>query len=570
MDLSLDNFEQQIDGTILERGLDYFKKGYVTDVEDLGGGDYEATVEGSDTYTVHLHIKGDKVTEYDCDCPYDWGPVCKHIVAVLFYLRKDLLDMDSLTKVKTRPKEKKESETQQMEKILKQLTHDELRSFVRDMCVTDKNFRHLFVAKHISNLYPESKELYAKQLKMMVKTYAGRHGFVEYREAGQLGKEVCGIIDDELTGLGNGNKRKALYVAEAAIEEMKEALDCSDDSDGAIGGCIGAGFELLEALVESDLDEALHDELFGWLMASFEKGFLNGWDWHFNLTDIAIRMMKTEREKERIKTNLSLIRPAGDSWDWEYRQSQNLMLKLIRKTEGEKACVAFMESHLENPDIRKGLIEKALAGKEYEKAEKLAAEGVRKDEKEFPGLADDWRNYLLSLYMETNDVARMISLARYFFVTRSGRYHPQKYYYDLLKSLTSQDQWPSYVDGLVSEMSNKSRYGIDYAGISQLYVWESRWADFFKLLQENATLDRVVEAEQYLADSYPMELAAMYRDLILDYMERQMGREHYQSACRYIRRMIKLGARLMAVGLIERLRKLYPARRAMLEELAKI
>ncbi len=156
MDLSLDNFEQQIDGTILERGLDYFKKGYVTDVEDLGGGDYEATVEGSDAYTVHLHIKGDKVTEYDCDCPYDWGSVCKHIVAVLFYLRKDLLDMDSLTKVKTRPKEKKESETQQMEKILKQLTHDELRSFVRDMCVTDKNFRHLFVAKHNSNLNPES------------------------------------------------------------------------------------------------------------------------------------------------------------------------------------------------------------------------------------------------------------------------------------------------------------------------------------------------------------------------------------------------------------------------------
>lgn len=99
----------------------------------------------------------------------------------------------------------------------------------------------------------------------------------------------------------------------------------------------------------------------------------------------------------------------------------------------------------------------------------------------------------------------------------------------------------------------------------------TRWADFFNLLQENATARSCrPEAEQYLADSYPMELAAMYRDLILGYMERQMGREHYQSACRYIRRMIKLGARLMAVGLIERLRKLYPARRAMLEELAKI
>ena len=78
-----------------------------------------------------------------------------------------------------------------------------------------------------------------------------------------------------------------------------------DDSNGTIGGCIAGGFELLETLVESDLDEALHDELFDWLMVGFEKGFLKGWDWHFDLIDIAIRMMKTEPEIERIKMNLS-------------------------------------------------------------------------------------------------------------------------------------------------------------------------------------------------------------------------------------------------------------------------
>ena len=54
---------------------------------------------------------------------------------------------------------------------------------------------------------------------------------------------------------------------------MREVLDCSDDSNGTIGGCIAGGFELLETLVESDLDEALHDELFDWLMVGFEKGF---------------------------------------------------------------------------------------------------------------------------------------------------------------------------------------------------------------------------------------------------------------------------------------------------------
>lgn len=52
MKLFLDQFEQQIDETILKRGLSYFQKGHVTDMEETGNGQYEFTVEGSDTYTV--------------------------------------------------------------------------------------------------------------------------------------------------------------------------------------------------------------------------------------------------------------------------------------------------------------------------------------------------------------------------------------------------------------------------------------------------------------------------------------------------------------------------------------
>lgn len=63
-----------------------------------------------------------------------------------------------------------------------------------------------------------------KQLEKLVKTYTGRHGFVEYQEAGQLGSEVLGIIDDALAGLEKGKKRKALYVAEAVTEVMRRFL----------------------------------------------------------------------------------------------------------------------------------------------------------------------------------------------------------------------------------------------------------------------------------------------------------------------------------------------------------
>ncbi len=87
----LNEFEQHIDEDILKRGLQYFKKGYVTNVDELSGGEYEATVEGSETYTVHLEIKNGVINGSYCTCPYDWGPVCKHEVAVMFYLQHEEL-----------------------------------------------------------------------------------------------------------------------------------------------------------------------------------------------------------------------------------------------------------------------------------------------------------------------------------------------------------------------------------------------------------------------------------------------------------------------------------------------
>ena len=141
MNIRLSNFEQLIDPTILKRGHEYFKKGLITEIEDLGDGDYEATVEGSDLYTVHLHIDGDEVTEYECDCPYDRGPICKHVAAVLFSLRNDMEETDIPCQKTGTPLKKKESETTQFEKLLDLLSTEELKTFLHDVCSQDKILR---------------------------------------------------------------------------------------------------------------------------------------------------------------------------------------------------------------------------------------------------------------------------------------------------------------------------------------------------------------------------------------------------------------------------------------------
>lgn len=569
MKILLDEFEHQIDETILKRGLDYFKKGYVTDVNELGSGNYEITVEGSETYTVNLSIEGNAVRRFECDCPYDMGPVCKHVVAALFYLQKDTLDITALP-AKNAQKKKEKSVAVQAEELLNTLSHDALKAFIHDVCVKDSKFRQLFVAKHAHLLYPESKELYKKQLQALIKMYSDKDGFVDYQNAKRLGNNVNEMVAAAMADLSRGQIQKAMFVALAIIEEMADLLNCYvDDSQGQIGSGIEEAFAILEELTELELNESQHDELFGSLFNLFNQKSLEGWDWHFNSIALGIKLVKNDQEKERIKLALEKIKPTGERWDWNYQKSQELMLELIRKTEGNEAATRFIEDNLSNPQFRTELIEKALNAKEYETVECLAYEGIARDEKESPGLADSWRHYLLLCYQQTGDIKNTIQLARYFLIHSNGRRHPLVYYYDLLKSFVPEEQWHDYLEDIIKEIKQARRW-TDYDRISQLYILEADWDKLFELLRQNVSFERIASAERYLADAYSNELVALYKKFILTYLEENTGRTHYQTVCRYIRRMIKLGVRPMATDLIQELKVLYPTRRALLEELDKV
>ncbi len=85
--LPFPSFESSIEKKILDRGFDYYEQKYVEDVDILSKGEFSALVQGTDEYEVFVKIANDTVTECTCTCPYDWSNVCKHIVAVLYYIR---------------------------------------------------------------------------------------------------------------------------------------------------------------------------------------------------------------------------------------------------------------------------------------------------------------------------------------------------------------------------------------------------------------------------------------------------------------------------------------------------
>ena len=90
------------------------------------------------------------------------------------------------------------------------------------------------------------------------------------------------------------------------------------------------------------------------------------------------------------------------------------------------------------------------------------------------------------------------------------------------------------------------------------------------MVKNEGNLQLIEKYEGYLSKEYPKEIAELYAEKILQYLEQNVGRSHYANACRYIRRIIKLGERTKAEEVIAMLQTKYRNRPALLEELRMV
>ncbi len=88
MSINVDTFEDDVHFLIVERGKEYFDAHQVLMLKQTDEG-WTAVIEGHETYQVLLEGH-DVITTWNCTCPFEHGPVCKHVAAVLFAVREHI------------------------------------------------------------------------------------------------------------------------------------------------------------------------------------------------------------------------------------------------------------------------------------------------------------------------------------------------------------------------------------------------------------------------------------------------------------------------------------------------
>lgn len=566
MQIPLEQFEQYIDETILKRGLSYFKKGRVSQVEEISSGEYEAIVEGTADYTVKLTIKNSIITDYSCNCPYDLGPICKHVVAVIFYLQQEQLGLSKTNKKQKSSSEKKPSKrktvAEQVDELLEKIPPEELKEFIREKSLENNTFRNLFFMSFLHYNSNESKELYEKQIKSILRAASDRHGFIDWSSARIVWTFVNNLLGTAQKQKNSRNYRDAFYICTAVMEQMTEALQYSDDSNGDIGGNINSAYEMLYSMAQEELPEEIRKLFLDYCFSVFDKKIFEGWDTHMDMLRLASLLIQTEEETEQLLKRLEKDQRS----EFRNEEAQEIKYAVLLNKKGSQIAETFLEENISNPYLRKEAIQLAMQRKDYGKAIAIAKDGIRTDEKDKPGYIKEWYNWLLRIAQTQNDTQKIIEYARYLFINSSSR---EQDYYQILKENVEPEKWNDFVEKMIHEILTKSRWP-DYYLIANIFIREKWWNRLLELVKNNPSLDRIEEYEKYLANDYANELVDLYVNGILKYLEFNMGRDHYQKACRYLRRMIKLGGKEKANEVIFFLKNTYPKRKALMEELDRI
>lgn len=441
------------------------------------------------------------------------------------------------------------------------LKNRELMDFVAENSKKDKKFRNYFLASfgHLSQ--QQSKAFYQQQIHSILKTAAGRDGFIGWSDMKYVAKATEPFLENAEQYLAKNNFENVFFISTALLEEMTEAIQYADDSSGELGYFIESALELLSKLSKEEISASLKQEIFEYCVSAFKQKIFEGWDWHLGMLRIASTIIDNESDIDLI---LDCLESVKGEYEKEYAQS--ITLDLLRQYKPPKEIEEFINKHIANSAIRTKEIAKAFENKNFERAIALARDGISCDEKDKPGLVNDWIDWLLKIALVQNDTPKIIEYARYRLI---NNFRTTQDYYQILKNTIAPEKWHSFLEDIIKEVSTKRMWNnIDL--VRKIYIKEAWWDRLFMMLKQNLSLENIKENEQYLAKDYSAELIELYRESIINYVENFVGRNHYQTACRYLRRMKKLGGNEQADELITLFRKKYPQRKALMDELNNV
>jgi len=532
---------------------------------------WTAEVEGSDLYSVEIELNDNEIVSWECDCPYDYGDICKHIVALLLYIKDnkskhpvniEIPPSPTLSPAPSSPSQEQE----QLTEILKQTDKKELTSFLSQYAGKHPDFYQALV----SGLHPKKRAKtqtdYEKEIKKCF-IYSHNEYSMAPCDGGTVAYKLERYIEKAKSLMKLNCREEAISILLHIIREIGESYEGCDDYDGDLGCVCQEAAELIAEMIEAGLP----DDLLKGLTDEIGKLIKNSNYDNYGLADLNELLLSISSKISDTNTVINIFDEALKREPDSFRTSSLVMSKieLLENTGKQEEEERVISHYLYLPEIRKIRLKKHISDKQYEKALAIIDEviSIAKD-KGHSGTVADWKDEKLSVYRFMDNKEKVIDVAEDLFF--NGR-ESMKYYH-ILKAVIPSEKWASYLDDVLLKSGEQMR---ELGGhvLALIYITEEYWDRLMDYVEKNVQLGKYSSLgnyESYLKPRYPERMLALYSSQIADYAAKNMGRDHYKYVAGVLKKMKQYpDGTKVADRLLDHFKSVYSNRRAMMEELGK-
>jgi len=549
----------KIGGEIFARGEDYYENDYISFLTyNPQKHSYYGEVEGSGfkDYQVRIDLDEDNnVDYYNCNCPYDWGDICKHLIAVFLaiedgnYIESSENDIESVKNI-----EKIEDDKEDILCILNNASKEDLVEFI-----TKKGFKY---DDFITDLYRFLKKPgVAEEIKFLVgdiKSIISDASYFKFDDDPYYYQDETSKYTDDLEKILSQakeslNKERYMVPFNVSIEIINGVNTLFEFSfeNYSLDSLVYDSFDILKEscdLIKTHGTMEEKENAFKFLIKNSEKEFILT-EYNYNFIFETLKFLD--------KSNKNEIYGAIDNIsNSEYFYSDNMILKskIIEIIDGKEKSEKFKMNNTQIDEFAMELIETAINNKDFNFAEKLALEKVNKN-KELPNQVK-WEKILHNIYKSFKIINKQIEIANN--LLKKGN---SKYYYILKELYKTCGLLEEKQEKLITNLIENSSFNCYGPILKEEKQWELLWQG----VKDHP--DTIFQYGSDLVKIYNEEVYKFYYHYLINQGEIANHRKAYKLFVKDLGKLYDVGGDKYADKVFDYFRENYKIRRAMQDEL---
>lgn len=484
------------------------------------------------------------------------GSYCKHMAAVLYFLGQEGQELPETGESHSRH--------HLIQSLLKEMTEAEVKKFLLELADEDSSIESRMIAAFSKSPGKHEVEQLKKEVDDIVYRFAGREGFIYYREAYDFINEMENFLYQKGQALIDNRCNMPAFEVVSYVFQIVGNQDM-DDSDGGTGNVATLCYELWGQILEQCGKEE-KEKLFQWFqihqegyvidfMEEYISDFLMN---HFH--DREMLLQKLERLDEHISAAEGKT-DCGKNWSVRYGYENNILKRLeIMRLLGlsEAEVKAYRKKFRNFSAVRKLEIDEYIENKDYDSAIALLTESKELD-KEYPGLVSGYSIMLIEIYQKLNwNEQYKQELIFQVFHCRQDNLN----YVNMLKQCCT-EEWEGMLEKLLLEPSMQS---VKY----QLLEEEGLYKRLLDEILNGGYIYSLDQYEKHLEKVFPNEVRDAYVNFVVNRAESTSDRKSYKELIKYLKKICKYPqGKETVLKIAEEWRACYRRRPAMMDELKK-